>query len=205
VTWLLEEMRPLEERVLKVRVTSSESGPFRSDTEISATAAVAAPVGITSPLPIVPERDRIDRRPIERPQPERPLPPVEDLPDVQLTLLEPPRAVPVNQWVEVLFEIRNLGSAPARGVSLRVDVPLGLSHHALDDNDLNRKIEVRIATLQPKERRKFPLKVKAITSGSHYAIAELALQEAQLDVRPFEVIANDDLPDNSSIVPRPDF
>lgn len=231
ITWLLNDIRPFDEKILKVKVTSSEFGQFQSYTEVSATTAVAASTGVSEPLPAVPDRrEPIDRRPIERepfepvpfepepfvpepfdrrePEPrpqERRLPPVEDLPDVQLTLLEPPQTVPVNEWIEVLFEIRNVGTAPAEGVSLRVDVPLGLSHHALNDDDLDRKIEVRIATLKPKERRKFPLKVRATTPGSHYAIAELTLQKNQLDVRPFEVIARRTTPDNSRLVPRPDF
>lgn len=200
-TWLIQNLRPDDTELLTLRVAGDEPGRFQSYTEVSATAAVVATAGISARRPPPPvERSR----PIERTDPvERSLPPVEQLPDVRLTLIEPPAVVPVNENVDVLFQVRNIGNAPARGIMLRVNLPPGLDHHDLQPDSADRFVDARVRELAPNERRQMRLTVLPRTAGSHLVTAELLLQKMQLDRRAFDVKA--DMADNGpSLRPQPD-
>lgn len=174
VTWLLNNMQPLEEQLLTLSVSAEETGRFQSYTEVSATAAVSAAAQISS------------RRPA---QPVRPLPPVRRLPDVRLRLLEEPLPSVTDRNVDVLFQISNIGDAPATGVTLRVTLPRDLDHHVLARDAIQRNVDSRIAELSVGERRQVRLTVMPRTAGTHSAIAELRLQDDQLDVQRFEIVA----------------
>ena len=179
VTWLVKPLRPFEEETLSLRVFSEEMGRFESYTEVSATSAVVA------------AEPRISEPPRRPTIPERTLPPVVRLPKVELTLIEPPRTVNVGNDVDVLFQVKNVGDAPAVGVNLRVHLPLGLDHHDLLTDELDRRVDARIRTLQPNEKRQMRLTVQPTTRGRHFATAELMLQESQLDLRDFEIYAEE--------------
>ena len=192
ITWLIESINPQQEEVFTVRVRSSESGRFQSYTEVSATSAVSSYARIASPLPAVPR--------------ERQLPPVVRRPDVRLRLISEPPVSPTNEWVDVIFEISNIGDAPADGIILRVSLPFDLDHPELTDADINRRVDSKIRRLAPGEDRKLKLTVQATAAGRHAATAELLFQAAQLDVRTFEIVADRSLDEApGSLVPRPDF
>ncbi|HIF01487.1 MAG: hypothetical protein ABGZ23_21420 [Fuerstiella sp.] len=197
VMWLVD-LDPLQERVLQLRIKAVEPGSDQSLTEVSASAAVRA---------VVPVSGELRRRPTpnERPDHGRPLPIVER-PEVKLTLEKLPANVTVGQWIDVRFRVRNVGTAPADGVSLRLELPDGLDHRTLDDSDVNRRVESNIARLQVNESREMTLSVRATVSGRHLTIAQLVLQEEELDLRDFEIVAqNGSSEDVAPIVPVPDF
>lgn len=245
VTWLLDELRPLEEGVLTLTVLSRESGRFESFTEVSAAAAVTTKSRVESdlppeprlptrgltppdfPLPDLPELDFPMRPPPERPLPERrqperrqpesplpeprlpelperTLPPVEELPDVRLTLFEPPEIVTTGERVDVIFQVRNAGAAPAANVVLRVRLPVSLDHERLQDGDLNRTVDARLRSLAPDENRQVRLTVRPVEGGLHFATAELLLNGSQLDLRDFEIRAREVAETDRPILPRPD-
>lgn len=180
-TWLIRGLQPFEEATLRLVVNSEERGPFQSYTEVSATAAVSSPVNVRNARPA--PRDP------NPPREERPLPPVERLPQVELRLSRPPAVVQVGADADVYFSVRNVGDAPAEGVSLRVNVPFGLDHHDLDPNDADRQVDARIRTLDVGERRQVRLTVQPTRAGRHFPTAELRLQNTQLDIREFQINA----------------
>lgn len=204
VTWLLPELRPLEEQILTLQVESTESGRFQSLTEVSAAAAVSNMARVTrkaQPLPPVPT-------PVE-PQaaprvPRRAQPPLR-LPDVRLTLEQPPAVAEVDEWVTVYFQVENIGDAPAIGVSLRVTLPAGLDHHTLEDSDTNRRVDSNVRLLEVGEKRRMTLKVRPSVRGMHFTTAELVLQDSQLDVQYFEIEARQPVQRQPLPKPEPDF
>lgn len=192
VTWLVDDLIPLEEQVLTLRVRSSESGRFQSITEVSATAAVASDSRIAEPLPAI--------------EPERSLPPVERRPDVRLTLEQAPDSTQVGEWVDAVFRIRNVGDAPAEGVKLRVNLPLDLEHHDLADTDIDRWVDAKVRRLEPGESRRMTLTVRPVAAGRHTAVAELLFMGVQLDVRDLSVVGIERPGrEREELTPRPDF
>ena len=197
VMWLVN-LDPHQEQVLQLRVKAAEPGSDQSLTEVSASAAVRA---------IAPVSAALRRRPTPNPMPdpERSLPIVER-PEVKLSLEKLPSNVTVGKWVDVRFRVRNVGAAPAEGVSLRIDLPPGLDHRTLDDNDVNRRVESNVARLQVNESREMTLSVRPTVSGRHLTIAQLVLQDEELDLRDFEIVAQKgSTEDTAPIVPVPDF
>ncbi len=177
VTWLIDELDPLAERVYRLDLTSDRPGRYESLTEISAVAAVTSPTTVQS--------GRSTNR--------SPLPPVRR-PDVRLKLEKPVGIVPVGKVFEVYFNLTNVGTIAAEGVDLRVTLDRGLGHHTLDDAEPVRRIENGIARLAAGDSRRIVLKLRAIRPGLHIATAEMLLQEAQLDLVTFEVDADDRAP-----------
>ncbi|MCP4782641.1 MAG: DUF11 domain-containing protein [Fuerstiella sp.] len=197
VMWLVD-LDPFQEQVLQLRVKAVEPGPDQSLTEVSASAAVRA---------IVPVSGELRRRPTpdEMPDYGRRLPIVER-PEVKLTLEKLPTNVTVGDWVNVRFRVRNAGTAPAEGVSLRITLPYGLDHRTLDDDDVNRLVESNVARLQANESREMTLSVRPTVGGRHLTIAQLVLQDEELDLRDFEIVAQEEsMEDTAPIVPVPDF
>ena len=188
VMWLVD-LGPYEEQVLELRVKADEPGANQSLTEVSMATAVRAPVPVSGEL----------RR--------RPAPnygtnlPIVQLPRVKLTLEELPSTVTVGEWLNVHFRVENVGTAPAEGVSLRIDLPHQLDHRTLDADDANRRVESNVAQLGVNESRTMTLAVRANSSGRHLSIAQLMLQDKELDLRDFEIVAEEAPP----IMPVPDF
>ncbi|MFY9256272.1 MAG: hypothetical protein WAO83_22650 [Fuerstiella sp.] len=192
--WLLDTLEPLQAVVLTLQVATGNAQEFLSYTEVSAISAVSSRSRITPrdrPLP-----------PVETPLP-TPRPEVR-LPNVKLTLENPPPEVKVDESVDVYFTVENIGNAPAEGVLLRIDVPFGLSHWLLKDDDQDRRVDSSVRLLEVGERRRMKLTVRPLTRGRHFATAELALGDQQLDVQHFEIVASD-LPgtDTPGPAPRP--
>ncbi|MEZ6061668.1 MAG: hypothetical protein R3C19_15075 [Planctomycetaceae bacterium] len=172
VTWLIDELDPLAERVFRLDVTSDRPGRYESRTEISAIAAVASPTRVQA-------GQTLNRQP---------LPPALR-PDVRLTLEKPIGVVQVGKVFEVLFNLTNVGDIAAEGVDLRVTLDRGLGHHTLDDSDPVRRIENGIARLAAGDSRRIVLKLRAIEPGLHSATAQMLLQDSELDLITFRVDA----------------
>jgi len=196
-TWLIDDLDPFQDQILSLQVESTEFGDFESFTEVSATAAVTNEARVARearPLPPV-EQERNFRERRRDPR----------FPDVRLVLEKPPEVVAVDDWVNVYFLIKNVGNAAAEGVTLRVTVPEGLDHHALDPDDRNREVDSKVSRLEAGISRHMILKVKPTFPGPHSAYAELLLQDVQLDIRDFVIVAGENAPAGPAPRPQPDF
>lgn len=207
VTWLVNDLDPFQDEVLTLQVESTESGRFDSMTEVSATAAVTKDVTVVrrarSLPPVTTPLEPIrDREPVR--EPFRPRDPVRSpvkLPDVRLILESEPEPVNVGEWATVNFRIENVGEVDAVGVSLLVILTPRLDHHALNDDDVKREVDSTVRRLAPGETRTIPLRVKPTFRGRHFATAELKLQNEQLSITPFEIVARE--VDNRPLTPGP--
>ena len=195
-TWLVNDLGPLQDHVLRLQVESTESGRFHSLTEVSATAAVRNNTEIARqarPLPPVtsPVRPSV-RSPVK-------------LPDVRLTLESQPEPVNVGDWTTARFRVENVGDVPAVGVNLLITLAAGLDHHALNKDDLKRTVDWKVKRLAPGESRQMPLVVRPTFRGRHFATAELQLKSQQLALKPFEIVGRDSASRQPGITPVPDF
>ena len=206
VTWLLNDFEPMQEEILTLQVATTNAMDFVSYTEVSATSAVASRSRVTPrdrPLPPV-------EQPIERTF-EKPLPKVAPrpelrLPDVRLTLESTPPGAQVGESVDVFFRVENVGKAPAEGVRLRVDLPFGLDHRLLKEDDIDRRVGSSVRRLEAGESRQMKLTVQPTSRGRHFATAELQLQETQLDIQSFEIVATEKPTEvRPRLSPQPDF
>lgn len=186
VTWLVRSIRSGDAATLQLAVTAQNEGSFQSYTEVSATAAVSSRSRITQ---IGPSREQ-DIPGLT----EEALPPVEELPplrlpDVKLTLIDPPITADVNQNSDVFFHVENQGNAPATGVVLRVTVPDELDHFDLIPGISPRRVTSVVRRLEVGEKRRMRLILNPNKAGMHKAVAELLLKENRLDMRRFEIDA----------------
>jgi hypothetical protein len=127
------------------------------------------------------------------------------LPDVRLILESEPKTVNVGESVRVNFRIENVGTVPAVGMTILVNLTQGLDHEDLRDGDLNREVDAKIAQLNPGESRRIPLLVKPVFRGRHFATAELKLQNQQLSITPFEIVAQEVASRPFTPAPTPEF
>ena len=199
-TWLVDDLGPQQDQVLTLQVESTDSGRFQSVTEVSAMAAVTSDAHVVDQeLPLPPVRRPV--QPSTRPSGRTSV----QLPNVRLVLEEPLETVTVGEWTTVYFRIENIGNAAANGVSLRVTLPVGLNHHALKDNDLNRQVDSNVRRLDAGDSRRTALRVRPTSRRRHFATAELLLQDSQLDVQPFEIVARETVDRQPLPTPDPDF
>lgn len=216
VTWLLDTLKPREEVELILTVISTETGSFESLTEVSASSAVTSAAKIQPSARSLPPVERrvppIERRefpPIEprdpverRPLPER----TEVIEDPKLRLIFDPRPTQatVGGLVDVKFTIENIGQVPAEGVILFVDLPLELDHKELAPTDFDRRVDSKVARLNPGESRNLTLTVRPDRDGRHISTASLTLLGRRLATEDFEIIARDSREISAPIMPRPD-
>jgi hypothetical protein len=213
VTWLVNDLAPFQDEVLTLQVESTESGRFESVTEVSATAAVTKDVSIVRQArPLPPVTTPIEPLSSRGREPLRFLDPVREparspvkLPDVRLILESEPKTVNVGESVRVNFRIENVGTVPAVGMTILVNLTQGLDHEDLRDGDLNREVDAKIAQLNPGESRRIPLLVKPVFRGRHFATAELKLQNQQLSITPFEIVAQEVASRPFTPAPTPEF
>lgn len=217
ITWLLDTLEPREAIDLTLAVASTETGPFESFTEVSASSAVTSAARIE---PESRELPPVERRvpPIE---PEEPLPlperrnPIDrgvlperreriEYPELRLTFDPRPTQATVGEWVDVKFTIENIGRVPAEGVTLFVDLPLELDHKYLDPTDFDRQVESRVARLNAGEKRERTLRVRPDRDGRHISTASLALQGRRLATEDFEINARQVRDNSAPLLPRPD-
>lgn len=199
--WVVDDLRPGDERQLILTVESSDGVRFESMTEVSAASAIRSTTTVEEArrpdpirLPAV-EEERPLRRPIRRPTiPEPRIEPEPEpirLPDVRLRLLTDPVAGDVDEVIVVNFEVRNIGDADAEGVSLRVNLPKEVDHKDLDRRAILRRVESSVRVLKPQERRQMVLRIRPTQQGVHLVTAQLMLKDRELDIQSFDVQAGD--------------
>ncbi len=137
LTWLVNDLRPSAEQMLRFtvlpssRLESDRDGTFISTTEVSALAAVttrtvvAAESSIPDPFPPDRRGDPVIPRNTPR-QPE-----FAGIPDLRLSVAEPRDSVSVGKAVQVIFTVKNDGTASATDVALRLTLDEGLDHKEL--------------------------------------------------------------------------
>ena len=184
LTWLLTDLRPQEEQVLRFTVIPTDDPIggrdtlFESQTEVSALTAVTTRTVVTEEM--------------FQPAPTRPpigtLPPeIVRAPKLRLRIAEPESAVSVGAWTTVMFRISNIGNTSAEGVRLRLILDEVLDHHALSDDDLDRQLDAPIARIAPGETRDFELVVKPRRTGEAVSTAELLFDDQPLDLQTFRL------------------
>ena len=184
LTWLLTDLRPQEEQVLRFTVIPTDDPIggrdtlFESQTEVSALTAVTTRTVVTEEMfQPAPTRPPIGTRPPE----------IVRAPKLRLRIAEPESAVSVGAWTTVMFRISNIGNTSAEGVRLRLILDEVLDHHALSDDDLDRQLDAPIARIAPGETRDFELVVKPRRTGEAVSTAELLFDDQPLDLQTFRL------------------
>lgn len=209
LTWLLDELQPFDMQVIRFTVVptlvsgrSSRRIQFESLTEVSAASAVTSRTLV---------RESVRRDPVSPPRRVNPLPEVPERrttpevarrPDLRLRIEEPVRSFAVGEPVEVKFRIRNVGTAPAEGVDLRVTLDRGLTHHTLSDTDQVREVINGVRRLEPGESRDLTLRMRISQPGEHRCTAEMVFAGESLLLERFRVLSEqkaDPLPRDRSI------
>ena len=185
LTWLVSNLRPQEERILRFTVIPTEDPVggrdtlFESQTEISALTAVTSRTIVSEEsFPPAPERPPIRTQPPE----------IARAPRLRLRIAEPESAAKVGAWATVMFRISNIGNTSAEGVRLRLILDEVLDHHALNDDDLDREVDAPIARIVPGETRDFELVVRPRRTGESVSTAKLLFGDQQLDQQTFRLI-----------------
>lgn len=213
--WVVNDLRPGEDRDLVLTVEAQDISRFESWTEVSAASAIRTRTVVDQPrrsrplrLPVVEDDPPFERRPLQPIVPPSEPDPVR-IPDVRLRILTDPVQVAVNDVAVVNLEIRNVGDADAEGVSLRVNLPTDVDHKELDPRDLLRRVESSVRVLKPNTSRTMVLRVRPTREGRHLVTAMLMLQNRELDIQSFDIEADRpaDLSDDRSLreepLPRP--
>jgi len=196
LTWLVSDLQPQEEQVLRFTVIPADDPIegrdtlFESLTEVSALTAVTTRTVVTEEMfQPVPTRPPIGTRPPETAR----------APKLRLRISEPESAVTVGGWTTVMFRISNLGNTSAEDVRLRLRLDEVLDHHALSDDDLDRQLDAPIARIAPDETRDFELVVKPRRTGEAVSTAELLFGDQQLALQTFRLRTR--TPNSSSSAP----
>ena len=185
ITWLLNDLRPFDEQILRFTVLAEPLAAgltrrtrFESVTEASAVTAVST---------------RTIARGVERRT--QPVPAIVRRPELKMRIEEPLAPVRVGDVIEVNFIVQNVGTAPAEGVGLRVVLDQGLKHHRLTDDPLNREVVNGVRRLEPNETRTIVLRVTATRSGEFVSKAEMVFDGSALTRDIFRLVAQpkDDL------------
>lgn len=158
VTWVIDDLRPLKTQTVRLRVKSDSAGRVPTRTVISGVAAVASET-------VVESGRRTDFTPGRS--------------NVQLTVGHVPRTVGISEKIEIPFRVRNIGTAVASEVVLRVDLPVGLDHFHLERDDVDRTLDVTIRDLQPDTSRVRTLRLTAEEPGEQSIIVELLEDRVQ--------------------------
>lgn len=199
LTWLVDGLRPGEERVLRFQVIPEIQSEgrrrqtlFESLTEVSAVTAVTARTLVApEELPADPfpeDRSRRERAPLPDPLPD-PLPAEPAAtPDLRLTIEEPQTAARVNEWTQILFTLTNQGTADARSIELRLTLDDTLDHFDLLNNpEAGRVVFVDVDRVAVGQTRRFRLEVRPRSPGVARSLAELSLGGTRLDRRTFRL------------------
>jgi len=182
VTWLVNDLRPFEKRVLTLAIRSEYAERYDSETEISALAAVIS------------ETEVHFRRRNGRPS---------GAPDVRLRTGKIPESVDVDAKVDVVFRLQNVGAATAGTVTLRAVLPKELDHYRLKDSDVDREISIGTRDLRPGESKEIVLKVYVNAPGTHVATVEMLVDGRRADMTTFTVDARESALRSSEFPPSP--
>ncbi len=217
LTWLIDDLRPLEERVLSFTVVTDAPGGsgrrgsvFESTTEVSAATAVSSLTVVSSDEPMLspdfereprPLRGRIPA-PIE---PDRPL--FEDSersglpkaarrsrvlrPDVRVQIEEPQDVVAVDTDTTVRFIVSNHGDAAAEDVQLQVDLDLGIWHHRIGNDNSQRTVVNSVKRLEPGESRTVLLSVRPTRPGLYRSTGSTMFQGERISSDTFRIVAEE--------------
>ncbi len=189
LTWLVSNLRPQQERVLRFTVIPADDPIggrdtlFESLTEVSALTAVKTRTVVTEkeipPILPTPPRSLESNRP----------PLTARAPRLRLEISKPRSTPTVGSWTTLIFRISNVGNANAENVRLRLVLDEVLDHHALSDDDLSRQVDASLSQIAPGESRDFDLVVRPTRTGLAESSAELLFEELQLEVQSFSFIA----------------
>ena len=184
LTWLVSDLQPQEEQVLRFTVIPADDPIdgrdtlFESQTEVSALTAVTTRTVVTGEM----------FQPVPTRPPGGTLPPeIARTPKLRLRIVEPESSVTAGAWTTVMFRISNIGNTSAEDVRLRLILDEVLDHHALSDDDLDRQLDAPIARIAPGETRDFELVVKPRRSGEAVSTAELFFGDQSLDLQTFRL------------------
>jgi len=216
LTWLVDDLRPAEESMLRVTVLPSNStrpgsarpgsarpgnprsapnSLFESMTEVSALTAVTTRTEVTreemleDPFPsIAPRREAA---PIERRE-FPPRPEVAGEPELQLVIEDPGVSASVGEWTQIRFTLSNRGTAEALDVKLRLTLDQALDHSELINRPTpERQVFVTVARLGAGESKRFRLEVRPNTSAETISTAEVLYAGAQVDLQTFRLAARE--------------
>ncbi|HQX53270.1 MAG TPA: CARDB domain-containing protein [Planctomycetaceae bacterium] len=184
LTWLVSNLRPQQERVLRFTVIPADDPIggrdtlFESLTEVSALTAVMTRTVVTEEdLPPTPSRPSVINRP----------PLTARAPRLRLQISKPRSTPTVGSWTTLIFRISNIGNANAENVQLRLILDEVLDHHALSNDDLSRRVDASLPQIAPGESRDFDLVVKPTRTGLAESSAELLFEGQQLYLQSFSI------------------
>lgn len=198
LTWLVDDLRPNEEYMLRFTVLPSDRPEFDSDslfeslTEVSALTAVTTKTVVADELP--PENpfpsDGFRRRPAPTERRESPpRPEIVGAPDLKLEIDEPGTAASVGEWTQILFTLSNEGTADAVAVKLRLTLDAALDHSELLERPTrDRQVFVSIPRLGAGESKRFRLEVRPNVKADTVSTAEILYDGAQIDLKTFRLV-----------------
>lgn len=195
LTWLINDLRPSENRTLQFTVfptavqESDSDLLFESDTEVSALLAVTSPTQVSdSRSSTSTTRDPVTRDPVTRnPVSRRPI----SAADVRLTIEEPVETPLVGEWTRVVFNVTNTGDLSASDLKLRLTLDDSLDHADLLDRPNDRQVYVSVKRLEPGESRSFRLEVRPMQPGNSISTAEVLSEGSQIGLEEFRLTARE--------------
>ena len=135
-----------------------------------------------SPLPEPFPSDRVRPRPPE----------IAGRPDLRLSIAEPLDVADVGRWTKLQVTVENKGTGAADDVVIRLQLAPELDHHALSGvADPDREVFVNVGRLRARESRNYELEVRPREAGEIQSTAELLMNNAQLDLSTFRIVARD--------------
>ncbi|MEN9556760.1 MAG: hypothetical protein RLZZ232_3046 [Planctomycetota bacterium] len=190
LTWLINDLRPSENRTLQFTVFPTEVQEsdsdllFESDTEVSALLAVTSPTQVSdSRSSTSTTRDPVIRNPVSR----GPI----SAADVRLTIEEPVETPLVGEWTRVVFNVTNTGDLSASDLKLRLTLDDSLDHADLLDRPNDRQVYVSVKRLEPGESRSFRLEVRPMQPGNSISTAEVLSEGSQIGLEEFRLTARE--------------
>ena len=195
LTWLVNDLRPSEENMIRLTVIPSErsntaagrTARFESMTEVSALTAVASRTRVESEEPVEQPfpADRIRRET----QPRREL---VGTPDLRLEIEEPQESARVGEWTQILFTLSNEGTSAASSIRLRLTLDNALDHSDLLNRPATeRQVFVDVDRVAVGQSRRFRLEVRPNFRGETLSTAEVILDGNRVDRKTFRLVARD--------------
>lgn len=195
LTWLIDDLRPTEERMMRFTVVPAEpldardrrDTLFESLTEVSALTAVASATEVLDERP-APEPFPIDRRRRET-TPRREL---VGTPNLQLSIDEPATSAAVGEWTRILFTLTNTGTADASSIRLRLTLDSALDHADLINRPVTeRQVYVDVDRVAMGQSRRFRLEVRPTLRGETLSTAEVIYDGERVDRQTFRLVARE--------------
>lgn len=173
--WNVANLRPGENRRLRVTLSPESSDPVQHETIVTVTSRVAASTAIRAPF-VPPEV------PPTRPTPQPTQPVARAILELEL---EQPQQVDIGGDVRAFFVIRNIGNAPARDVLTYVTISNQLDHR------YGEYLENRIAELAPGDTRRIKFYAVGAKPGTASLTSKLSSANAPPVSKVFQIAIND--------------